>query len=345
MLMPYILILFLASIATFYKLDKMLAGQKIWTRNFRIKLISSLQRWYFVDYLAFIIIFSILSLVVLVLIHESGSRPPKIIPQSIFLVICASTIIFATIHYNLREYYKKHSGTVKIVLTATTVVFTIMANSLTEDAIINYTHVDASHFPGAQKAFILIGTVLLWLYIGMYASLPAYFFVLAKLMKTFVHNERNKPSYVNSYTTPFNNIKRNFNLAFAAMLGATYTLMILLGAMDTLFSSMNTRLRETLVSASFHLPAEACGIYNRKFGTRVAPISEKQAVVATPDRELGYLFTTADCTMQPVVDDIRKIKPMHRFHYKDHELNSFNTIPPVSCPVQFCSILNGDLCI
>jgi hypothetical protein len=212
MLMPYILILFLASIATFYKLDKMLAGQKIWTRNFRIKLISSLQRWYFVDYLAFIIIFSILSLVVLVLIHESGSRPPKIIPQSIFLVICASTIIFATIHYNLREYYKKHSGTVKIVLTATTVVFTIMANSLTEDAIINYTHVDASHFPGAQKAFILIGTVLLWLYIGMYASLPAYFFVLAKLMKTFVHNERNKPSYVNSYTTPFNNIKRNFNL-------------------------------------------------------------------------------------------------------------------------------------
>lgn len=345
MLMPYIFILFFAAIAAFYKLDKFLTGKKIWTRDPTLRPKINIHHWQFVDFLALSITSCILLLVILVAIQECGGKFPKAIPQLIFFVICTSTIIFATIHYNLRGFYIKHSGTVKIIATAATVVFSVMANSLAEDAIINYTHVDASQFPSAQKAFILIGIVSLWLYIGMYASLPAYFFVIVKLAKSVMDAEKKKPVYANSYTTPYNNRKRNFNLGFAALLGVTYSIMIFLGALDTLLSSAHTRLKEVLVTSSFHLDPEACNINNMKFGTRAALISDKKAVIATPDKELGYTFKTMDCSIQPVVAVSKPMKPIHRFHYTSHELRSFNNISPDSCPVQFCSLFNDNPCL
>lgn len=202
MIMFYILPSFFTAVLIFWGIDRSLVGKQIWIRNPKLRLNYSFQNWKLVDYLALSIILSIVFLIILLILASLGGKVPFIIPRTTFAIICISTIIFSISHYNLSKWYTKFSNLFKITTTLATLIITLIANALADSSILSYTHVDPSQFPVAQKAFILIGIVGLWIYIAMYASLPAYVIMPFRSSNLFPWNVFTKESEVTQTRAP-----------------------------------------------------------------------------------------------------------------------------------------------
>ncbi|UZE30774.1 hypothetical protein [Pseudomonas asplenii] len=85
------------------------------------------------------------------------------------------------------------------------------------------------------------------------------------------------------------------------MLGVCLTIIIMTSAVGDLRPKfINGKLKELFVYSSFHLDPESCEITNAPSGSTIALISDKRAVLASPDKELTYIFTTEECKIQPV---------------------------------------------
>ncbi|AVO55751.1 hypothetical protein C7A17_24360 [Ectopseudomonas mendocina] len=55
------------------------------------------------------------------------------------------------------------------------------------------------------------------------------------------------------------------------------------------------KVREQLVSASFHIQAKTCGVENIK-GAKIAYLEYGKALIAIPDKEKSYIFDRVLCT-------------------------------------------------
>jgi hypothetical protein len=347
-LILYVLLFFFIGVAVFYCIDKHFKNRRIWIKNPRLRLNYSFHDWKVADYSAIAIIASIGLLLIILLLKFMGGKIPYIIPRAVFFIICASTIIFSISYYSLVNIYKKYSGLLKIAGTLAALTITLIADSMADETIAIYTHADPAKFPTAQKIFILVMVVALWVYLAMYAIFPAFFLVCSHIFKSQIleHFKQRKRSYADSCTNFKKNNVRDFNLGFASVLGLTYTSLILLGVIANTDSKfVDKTLKKILVSTSFHFPPEACKIetfYNESY---VAFIDDDKVLLATPDRELGYTFQERKCEIQPVKIDRTPTKPIHRLLYKADEFNAPRAISPKSCPIQFCSIIDGNFCI
>ncbi|NUT88786.1 hypothetical protein HNO91_20350 [Pseudomonas corrugata] len=342
MIMLYILLLFFAALAIFWGIDRSLANKKIWVRNPKLRLNYSFKNWRVVDYLALSILLSIALLAFLALCVALGGKLNPIVPRSIFAVICISTVFFSISHYNLAKWYSKFSNLFKIAATLATLVITLIANALGDASILSYTHVDPSQFPVAQKAFILIGIVGLWIYVAMYASLPAYLIIAIQIFKPgyLEWRHKRKRTYANSCTRLPNHFARDLNLALAAFAGACYTITILLSIISSVGSNtINITLKELLVFSSFHLPAKACGIRDRS-DSSVALIGNDEAVLAIPDIELGFTFKKIKCELQPVEVLRRTAEPFKTFYKPIKPINFIET-QSHACNIPRCLMLKS----
>lgn len=347
-LILYVIFFFFLGVAVFYCTDRHFKNRRIWVRNPRLKLNYSFREWTLADYAATTIIVSIGSLLIIALLKLLGGQIPFIIPRAVFFIICASTIVFSISYYKLTNLYKKHSGILKVTVTLAALIITLIANSMADATIANYTNVDPAKFPTTQKIFILIIAVAIWIYLAMYAIFPAFILVCLHLYKT-QFMDRYKPrsrSYADSCTNTKKINVREFNLGFASILGLAYTTLILLGIITSMdVKSVDRTLKNILVSSSFHLPPEACKIQTFYSDSYIAFINDDKVLLATPDRELGYTFLEKKCEIQPVKADRKPAKSIHRLFYKDDEFNASRSISAKSCPVQFCSVMDGNFCI
>jgi hypothetical protein len=340
-----ILTLFFVSLFVFWFLDKTLSTKPLFTRHPKLKLNYSFQTWEFLDYIALIVTISTATFVVLALLITLDFSFPKAVAQTLFATICTSTIAFAIFHYRIHKFYASHATAFNLLAAASTLIITLMANSIADFCIVEFTNVDAAQFSSAQKTFTFLGVVGIWAYIGMYASVPIYILVIAKEIYTFFKLERKKPAYINSYTIQTKNKNQKFNRGFVAMLGVSYSVIIYLGVVGSIASSAEVQLKKILVFSSFHLPPEACNIATSIPNTRVALIPDKKAVIAKPDKELGYTFTTEDCKLQPVKVERKKAEPIHYLKDRNNELISPKSISSIACPIRYCSAFNSGPCI
>jgi hypothetical protein len=340
-----ILTLFFASVLVFWLLDKAFSQKKLISLRPKFKLNYSFQKWEFLDYIALIVTASTATLIVLALLIMIGFTFPKIVPQTLFTLISGSTLAFAFFHYRLHKFYSAHAVACNFIVAFATIFITLIANSIADSFITEFTHIEAGQFSSAQKTFTILGIIGIWLYIGMYLSIPIYVFVALNMIYNIISTEKKQPAYVNSYTKTKKPKNQVFNRSFILILGVSYTVIIYLGVIGSIASSAEIRLKKILVFSSFHLPPEACSIATYIPLTKIALISDKKTVIATPDRELGYTFKTDECKIQqPIIER----KPALAIHYLKHSHRSFSAfryISPTSCPIRYCSAFNSGLCI
>ncbi|RVD75452.1 hypothetical protein [Pseudomonas koreensis] len=340
-----ILTLFFASVFVFWLLDKTFSQKKIISLRPKFKLNYSFQRWEFLDYIAFIVTTSTATLIVFALLTMIGFTFSKIVPQTLFILVSGSTLAFAFFHYRLHKFYSAHATVCNFILALATIFITLIANSIADSFITEFTHVEAGQFSSAQKTFTILGIIGIWLYIGMYLSIPIYILVTLNMLYNIISTERKQPAYVNSYTITKKPKKQVFNRSFILILGISYTVIIYLGVIGSIASSAENRLKKILVFSSFHLSPEACSIVTYIPLTKIALISDKKTVIATPDRELGYTFKTEDCKIQQPITERKPALAIHHLKNSHRSFSAFRYISPTSCPIRYCSAFNNGLCI
>lgn len=340
-----ILILFCASLFIFCALEKMISVKKPPNKSLQISINYSFKSWTTLDVIALFLTGSTAIFIALALLITLGFTFPKSIAYSLYSIICGSTVIFAIIHYRIDRFYLSHTTAFNLLGAILTIIITLIANSLADDAITGYTNVEASQFSAAQKTLTFIGVIGIWLYIIMRISLPTYLLIALHAAFNFIRFTKKTPKYVNSYTA---NSIFNKKLSYRGLiltLGFSYSVIIYLGFLQSLTSSADIQLKKILVFSSFHLPPEACDIKTSITGTKIALINDKKTVVAKPDRELGYTFTIEECKIQPPIVERKPLAPIH--YLKDTHTNfiSSKNISPMTCPVRYCSVLNSGPCI
>jgi len=340
-----ILILFFSSLLLFWFLDKTFSAKPLFTKNPKLKINYSFKSWEFLDYIALIVTISTATFVVLALLITLDFTLSKLFAKTLFAIICLSTLAFAIFHYRIHIFYSSHATTVNLLAAISTLIITLMANSIADDFLVNFTNIDATQFPSAQKTFTFLGVIGIWLYIGMYASIPIYVLVAINVIFNVIKTQKKPPLDVDSCPTQTEHNSQRFNRGFILMLGVSYSVIIYLGVVGSLASSAEIQLKKILVFSSFHLPPEACDITTSIPNTKIALISDKKAVIAKPDRELGYVFTTEDCKIQSVKVTRKNSDPIHYLKDDNRQLIAPKNISPISCPIKYCSILGSGLCI
>lgn len=345
MIIIYILFMFFAAVAIFYKTDKWLKTNNLWIRNPKLRINYSFHHWKLIDTLPPAIILSISTLLISIIVEFAGVRVYRAIPQTAFGIIFVSTLFVANDYFKIAEFYSRHSGLIKISATLATLIITLTSNSLADATITQFTNVDAGQFPAAQKIFIFIGVVGIWIAGALYVTPLAYLAASIMIFINIFRSDKRHRSYADSCTNFKKNETKELNKGLVTFMGLAYTLIIFAGLAGHMASTLEIKLRKVFVFSSFHLPPEACGINTSYPDTLIALIPDKKAVMATPDRELGFTFTTVDCKEQPVVIKRKPVQPLHRLRFTPNELNSARIIPNIFCPIQYCSILNNNLCI
>lgn len=340
-----ILILFFTSLFVFWLLDKTFSTKPLFTRHPEFKMNYSFQSWEFLDYIALIVTISTATFVVLALLITLNFTFSKLFAQTLFAIICSSTLAFAIFHYRIHKFYSSHATTVNLLAAISTLIITLIATSIADDFIVNFTNVDAAQFSSAQKTFTFLGVIGIWLYIGMYASIPIYGFVAINVFYNIQKSQKKQPDHVSPCEAQTIENNQKFNRGFILMLGVSYSVIIYLGVLGSLASSAEIQLKKILVFSSFHLPPETCDITTSIPNAKIALISEKKAVIAKPDRELGYTFATEECKIQPVRVEHKKTKPIHYFKGDNKEFIAPKNVSSTSCPIRHCSFLGSGLCI
>ncbi|HHS7811151.1 hypothetical protein [Pseudomonas putida] len=340
-----ILTLFFASVLVFWFLDKTFSKKPLFTTQPKFKINYNFNRWEVLDYIALIVTASTSIFIVLALLITLDFKFPKAFAQTLFVIICSSTIVFAIIHYRIKEFYSAHTKLINILTAIATVIITLISNSIADSFIVGFTHVDPAQFPSAQKIFTFLGAIGIWLYIGMYACFFIYALVIANVFYSVVKSEKKQPSYVNSYTVQNGNNKKKLNRGFVMVLGVSYSVIIYLGFLGLIFSSAEIQLRKIFVFSSFHLTPEACDIATTIPDTKIALINDKQSVIAVPDTELIYTFTTKKCDIQPVKIERKNTTPIHYLKGFNQDFISSKNIGKTSCPIRYCSAFMSGPCI
>lgn len=337
----YVIIIFATGIFAVWSTNKTLNGKKIWVKNPTLRLNYSFYDWTHIDYLALTITACVALLFIIALLQTLGRHFGTILPELLFAAICITTLIYSTSYYNLPKWYQRYSGTFKVVAALATVVFTLIATPMADATILSYTHIDAAQFPAAQKMLTFIGVVGIWGYVAMCASLPAYILAFLHLAKPIYleRKDMRSRSYIYSCTAPRKHHLRNLNLALASLLGVSFTVTFLLNELSAVRAeSIDENLKRILVFASFHLPAQACGIQNSSTSL-VALINDNRAVVATPDRENTFLFNTEKCDMQPVNVTRKRMPPTPTLFKIDVGQSLITPTSMKACNARRCSLL------
>lgn len=340
-----ILTLFFTFVLVFWLLDKAFSKKPLFTLQPKFKINYNFERWETLDYIALIVTASTSIFIILALLITLDFKFPKTFAQILFTIICSSTIVFATIHYRIKKFYSSHATLLNILAAIATVIITLISNSIADSYILGFTHVDPAQFPSAQKTFTFLGAIGIWLYIGMYACFFIYALVIANVLYTIAKSDKKHPSYVNSYTTQNGSNKNKINRGFVLVLGVSYSVIIYLGILGLLFSSAEVQLRKIFVFSSFHLTPEACDIATTIPNTKIALISDKQSVIAMPDTELGYTFTTKRCDIQPVKVERKSTPTIHYLKGFNENFISSKNIGKSSCPIKYCSAFMDGPCI
>lgn len=216
-----------------------------------------------------------------------------------FLAISFS--ILATIRYRLVVVYKKMSWLVNVSLLLIGLYVANESAAICDDTIAEFTNVNASNFPAAQRALTSLITVGYWVIYSTFASLAVCcLLMLVWIFSTVTHSSRqqSKSKYIPGVTNrPTGKAAdpRAPRVHFSLLISLLYVTV----TVTTYFTSLtpqkiNGMAKHILVKYSFHVSPTVCGLVAPS-DSKVSLLSDKQAVLALPDATNTYRFVVFQC--------------------------------------------------
>lgn len=293
MIIP-ILILFVTTLALYWGVTKAFAREPLITLKPEFKFNYDISGWTSIDYLSSLTFINILALIYVAALIKLGLDVPFTLRWSLLIWTGLCTIALTFFFFNLEERYKRFGPTLKYLGTFTTIIFTLLASSIFDADIVSNTHVIPGELPAAQRILTFVGTIYLWAYALFWISIALYpilfFYLISKI------GDKNEPSPTIS---KFAN--RDSFIVMAVLIGLSFSLVIYMNAFVELSQDLSKhRIKELIVLSSFHLKPEECAIYEKPDAARVALIKEDKAILAIPDENFTYKFTTVTCHLQPI---------------------------------------------
>ncbi|WP_219061965.1 hypothetical protein [Pseudomonas sp. UMAB-08] len=291
------------------------------SKHFPWKLNYSVRWWGAQEYCAAIILASIAALLLIFFWWGMGGEKSTNVARIIFGVICLSSSVLSIKHFRLVEKLKAHAWWMTILTALATLVLSLVASAYADSFIVNWTRIDASQFPLAQKALSALILITLWAYIAstlISLGVGITFVVITAVSPTFIgviKGDRLKTESWKRYKPDLTHRRRS-STQFALYTGAYFTVVITMNAWDYVLGHAEEVLQETLVFSSFHLHPRDCGIPRDSRDIWTALVSENRAVIATPAK-LGYTYETVGCTIQSS-DTMKKpqVKQLKRSDYQ-----------------------------
>lgn len=234
----------------------------------------------------------------------TNSNDGLITSSAVFLLLIATALSAISVFTspNIRAIYKKYTAQLNACAVILAAVNYSIATSYADGTIGHLTGVRASELPTAMSWLSIIMVPLAWIttlatiFLGLYAAT-----LLGAGVKSGVKKPLSSPLgqvHVKS-RTPEEHTKL-YALSFCCAILALNPLILISSLLKTDWAE--TRIREQLVSASFHIKPKACGL-NEVEGAKIALLEAGKAIIAIPDQRYGYKFGLIQCTREWMTPD------------------------------------------
>lgn len=254
---------------------------------------ANIENKYF-GYLILIILFT--APAVIYVKHINGdSTTAKVIAITTLISLPITSVIFIFFSEPVRTIYKKYAFFFTAIITLSAAINYSMATSFAEGIINDLTEVRASELPTALTRLTLIMTPVACVF-----TITVWSFVFYTITLLLPSNRQSKASTGCSrfpLNTPTKrDLLADFTSGYAVTLGFSMLAIAPLSVASFILGTSwaDQKVREQLVSASFHMRAEACGIENIK-GAKIAYLESGKALIAIPDDEKTYIFDRVLC--------------------------------------------------
>lgn len=227
------------------------------------------------------------------------NRNDFIISTAVALLLTATVLAAVSFFTSptVRTAYKKYTLLLNSSLVILVAVNYSIATSYAESTIINLTGVRAGELPTALSWLSIIMVPLAWL-----ITLATFFLAIyaVALFGAGIKSGRRTPLssplnqvYIKSRATAEHT--KLYTISFCGAILALNPIILVGILLKTDWAE--TKIREQLVSASFHVKPPACGL-DKVEGAAIALLEEDKAIIAIPDQKFGYKFGLIQCTRE-----------------------------------------------
>lgn len=230
------------------------------------------------------------------------------------LLITASTIALLITHYELFEKYKKHSALVKFLVLSSAIGVAYESSTTIDESIAQYTSVNASSFPEAQKILTTLCSIAAWLLAIIFLNMGIYFLIaLITIFKIFaaegffICKKKTKRNSLGAKSTIATQERKDIILLIFIMGGSGIMSVAPTQYMQLINSNLLEKMtRSIIVDASFHLDPKLCNV-QAPAESKMSLLPFKQAAIAIPNDELNYEFLVIACERK--LDTLKKLEP------------------------------------
>lgn len=218
------------------------------------------------------------------------------------LLVTYATIALSVEYFRLVHAYAKYSAVIKLAVVASAVFIGYKASAVTDSTIANYTSVNASNFPDAQKIITIFVTIGIWLYsavvcsLGIYAAISTFaIFKMITSDRASVKADRYRRCLYGSAPIGGDSSKKELFMVATIILGVAMVVVSPINYVKKIKGEDLDRIaKDLLVETSFHLDPIICGI-KAPDKSLMSLLPFQQAIVAIPDSKSIYRFTVIKC--------------------------------------------------
>ena len=279
---------------------------EISTARYAIKLAKTLERDERTIYFLSVIFTLFLPLAFYSILTKSNDGLVTSSAVALLLIATVLSAISVFTSPTIRAIYKKYTAQLNASAVILAAVNYSVATSYAEGVIGHLTGVRASELPTAMSWLSIIMVPLAWI-----TMLATVFLVLyaAALFGAGVKSGVKKP-----LSSPLDQVHvksrapeehtKLYALSFCCAILALNPIILISALLKTDWAE--TKIREQLVSASFHIKPKACGL-DEVEGAKIALLEVGKAIIAIPDQRFGYKFGLIQCTREWMTpDEFRK---------------------------------------
>lgn len=224
-----------------------------------------------------------------------GNYLAKMVGVILVLFCLSVSVVYVLTSKVVREGYFKYSGYIKTLIAISVAINLAKSSSYADGVISELTGVRGSDLPTGLVWLSFIMAPIPWVITLSLGSLIIY------AMAIFGTNKK-KPRWQSLSVLNQVPVKKcstyklapGHAVALSFALLATSPLSITASVLSLPWTER--KVREQLVSASFHVKAEKCGVEDIP-GAKVAYLEEGKAIIAVPDEKLGYSFASLACAV------------------------------------------------
>ncbi|WP_128323127.1 hypothetical protein [Pseudomonas alkylphenolica] len=254
------------------------------------------------DYMALLIAVIFIALIVLAIVSRALAGNPFVwLAYGLVLAMLIAMVVLCVTDKGLVGELKKYKAVGGVVLGALSFAIPYLAAPMADATISEFTTLEASLFPRAQHVFVLIMSVLLWplalSILGLLAILPLWIRAQAQGGGLARKTRLNYMSAIERRVEQRKSLLSELRW-LAVIVALSFSALAVPVVVSKLVSahSFNSFLKGALVSSSFHLPPQACGLSSQvPESARVVQIRLRLASVAIPESDDDYRFERLAC--------------------------------------------------